>query len=258
MGLKTRAKFYYGFTVDGTNQKIDFNEGAGELTGTLTLGDYTLTEFLSELQLALNDAGTQAYTVTVDRVTRFITINAGSNFDLLITSGSNSATSVYSTAGFTGADVAGAITYTGVISGSEYIPQFFLDQYIPSENNRRRTSSVRKESASGKVEVISYGETANTEMNITFITDIDQGANSDAITTDLSGLANSRLFMDFITDIKPIEFIPDKDAPGTFEKLTLLKTSESSDGVDYLLKELFSKGLAEYYETGKLVFRKDQ
>jgi hypothetical protein len=92
-------------------------------------------------------------------------------------------------------------------------------------------------------------------MNITFITDINQGTDSDAITTDLSGVSNANAFMDFITDAKPVEFMPDKDTPATYDKLILTKTPESRDGTDYELKELFGKGLAGYFESGLLTFR---
>ena len=254
MGLETKSKFYYGYTVDSNNNKIDFNEGGGELTGTLSFGDYSMTDFASELSVALNDAGGQTYTVSVDRDTRAITISASLNFDLLISSGTNSGTSVYTTAGFTGADQTSTNSYTGSATGSEYKPQFLLDQYVPSENNKERLFSTRKESASGKVEVVSFGTVSNVTMNITFITDINQGTNG-AIETDLSGVSNARLFLDHITEVKPVEFMPDRDTTSTFEKLILLSTPQSKDGTNYELKELFSKGLANYYETGKLLFR---
>lgn len=256
MGLKTRTQFFYGFSIDSTNNKLDFDEGGPELTATLTVGDYTLSEFTVELQKQLNTAGGQTYSVSVDRETRFITISASSNFSLLITSGTNASTSVYSTAGFTGADLSGSNSYTGTAVGTVYTPQFFLDGYLPSTDNKKRTIATRKESASGKVEVVSYGETSEVKMNITLITDIDQGANSDAITTDLSGVQNARDFMDFITDIKPIEFMEDASNPSVFEKLILLTTPESNQGVDYELKELFNRNLPEYFETGRLTFRK--
>jgi len=255
MGLKTKAKFYFGYSITSSNSKIDFNEGAGELTGTLNIGDFSMSEFTAEVGAAINAVGTQTYTVTVDRSTRIITISAPGTFDLLITSGTNSDTSVYSAAGFTGADVTGLTTYSGVATGSEYIPQFYLKDYLPSINNRKKTSSTRKESASGKVEVVSYGSVSEVRMNITFITDVDQGADSDVITNNPTGVQNARDFMNFITDIKPVEFMEDVATPGTFEKLILLNTPQSSDGVDYELKELFSMGLAEYYETGKLTYR---
>lgn len=256
MGLKTRTQFFYGFSVDSSNNKLDFDEGAGEITATITIGDYSLSEFVIELQQQLNANGTQSYSVSVDRSTRFITISASSNFSLLITSGTNASTSVYSTAGFTGADLSGSNSYTGAAVGSVYTPQFYLDKYLPSTDNRKRTISTRKESASGKVEVVSWGETSEVRFNITLITNIDQGANSDAITTDLNGVQNARDFLDFITDIKPIEFMEDASNPSVFEKLILLSTPESSDGVNYELKELFNRGLPEYFETGRLTFRK--
>ena len=254
MALLTLPKFYYGYTVSTSNNKINFNEGGGELTGTLTVGDYSLTTFATELSAALNLAGGQTYTVTVNRTTRTLTIAASSNFDLLITSGTNASTSVYSTAGFTGADQTSTNSYEGAATGTEYKPQFYLDQYVPSGNNKQRLSSVRKESASGKVEVVSFGQVSNTTMNITFITNVNQGTNG-GIETDLTAVTKALAFMDHITEIKPVEFMPDRDTPSTYEKLILLSTPQSKDGTDYELRELFGKGLPSYYETGKLVFR---
>ena len=101
--------------------------------------------------------------------------------------------------------------------------------------------------------MISFGTVNFTELNIPFITDIDQGSNG-AIETNLTGVADARAFLTAITTKNPLEFMKDRDSI-TFEKLILESTKEARDGTGYRLNELFNRGLAGYYETGKLVFR---
>ena len=50
--------------------------------------------------------------------------------------------------------------------------------------------------------------------------------------------------------------MPDRNTPGVFDKVILEKTKESSKGVGFKLKELYGKGLIDYYESGLLTFRK--
>lgn len=254
MGLVTRSKFYYGHSVSGDNNIIEFSEGGPNLLASITVGDYSLTDYLNEVGVALNEAGALTYTVSVDRVSRLITISATGTFELYPATGLSG--NAFTLLGYT-LDKSGTSSYEAdTVTGSEYKPQFLLDVFVPSENSKKRIGSVRKNSASGRPEVVSFGQINFTSMNITYITDIDQGLNSDAIETDLSGVANARAFMDYITDIKTIEFMRDRNSPNLFEELLLESTRESPSGTDYDLKELFSRGLAEYFETGKLIFRK--
>ena len=73
--IKTKSKFYYGHTIDIDNNLLDFKEGAGaELTATLSVGEYSLTNFVTELIRALNDAGSLTYSGSLNRTTkRFLT-----------------------------------------------------------------------------------------------------------------------------------------------------------------------------------------
>lgn len=55
--IRTKSKFYYGHTIDSDNNLLDFKEGAGtELTATLNVGEYSLTDFVTEVARALNAA----------------------------------------------------------------------------------------------------------------------------------------------------------------------------------------------------------
>jgi hypothetical protein len=44
--------------------------------------------------------------------------------------------------------------------------------------------------------------------------------------------------------------------PGVYVPCILEKTQKNSKGVGFQLYELYSKGLANYFETGTLTFRK--
>lgn len=256
MAIETRSAFYFGHNVTASNNRISFDEGSGELNATIEIGAVTLTTFASRVAAAMTSAGTQTYSASVDRSTREITISASSNFSLLVSSGSTTGTSAYSLIGFTGADRSGSNSYTGNNgSGQQYRPQFWLMDYVPKENLSRRIDTARNQSSSGKVEVISFGRIEFVKMNITYITNISQGANSDVIETNLTGVADANTFMRYITEIRPIEFMPDRDAPNTKSDLLLEKTPSSGQGTDYELKELLGRGLAGYYETGELEFR---
>ena len=88
---------------DSTNNKLDFNEGAGELTATITPATYTLASLVIEVETQLNSAGTLTYTVSADDDDK-ITISAvGGTFSLLPTEGSNKNESILHILGFNSA-----------------------------------------------------------------------------------------------------------------------------------------------------------
>ena len=85
--LDKLSKWYYGHYVDTSNNILSFNDGT-DRTATLNVGDFSLTEFIVEVQRALNAASSLTFTVSVDRSTRLVTIAAWSTFELQTTSGS--------------------------------------------------------------------------------------------------------------------------------------------------------------------------
>ena len=255
MALNSFARFYYGLSIDTTNNKVNFSEGAGELTATLTSGGYTFEEFADEIERSMSSVGGQAYTVTTNRVTRRLTIAAAGNFTLKISTGSNTGISSYPLMGFTGADVTGTNTYAGNTEcGSEYTPQFKLQDYISSDDWQESVSVAVNESASGTIETVSFGTRSFVQMNIKYISDKLWPTNGNWINNP-SGVADARAFLQSITQKVPVEFMPDKDAPITFQKLLLEKTPVSKNGTGYILKELYDRNLPDIYETGVLVFR---
>jgi hypothetical protein len=103
--------------VDAANNKIDFSESDVAKVAILSLDSYTLEDLATELELRLNDAGANTYTVSVSNGK--ITIAADGAFDLLVETGDNVDASVFADIGFTGDDREGKATYTG--SKVEYV-----------------------------------------------------------------------------------------------------------------------------------------
>lgn len=252
--INTKSIFYYIESVTNDNFYLNFDEGSGELTAQIATGHYTHQDLALAVQSAMNEVGTQSYTVIFNRDDRTFTISSASAFDLLCFSGTEAGVSIFSLLGFSSVDLTGQTIYTGGVSGSEYRPQFKLQDYVDQEDFRESIQAVVNESASGVVETISFGTKKFFEFNIPFITDIEQGAGS-VIETNLSGVSSARQFLRFCTTKKNLEFMPDRNNRTLFFKVLLESTEESSNGTGYRLKELYTKNLPYYFETGKLVFR---
>jgi len=252
--LTTWSVFYYIEPITNENFYLDFNEGAGAIFAEIESGHYSHQDLAVAIAAAMNEVGTQAYAVVFNRVDRSFTISATGNFSLLITTGIHAGADVYSLIGFTGADLTGDDNYTGGVAGGEYRPQFKLQEYVDQEDLQKAVQAVVNKSASGVIETVSFGIEKFFEFNIQFITDISQG-NGSVIETNLTGVNSARLFMRFITTKKQIEFMPDRNNRTVFDSIILESTEEESNGTGYRLKELYTKNLPYYFETGKLVFR---
>mgnify|MGYP003973132581 CR=1 FL=1 len=59
------------YNVDIYNNKIDFDEGSGELSATITPGQYTTSTLAVEVKTALETAGTLTYNVAFDTSSTF-------------------------------------------------------------------------------------------------------------------------------------------------------------------------------------------
>jgi hypothetical protein len=255
MALNTHSKLIYGFTIDSDNFALDFDEGIGEIQASIDLGDYTFGEIADEVAAVLTDAGTQEYTVTIDRETRFVTISATSNFDLLVATGSRFAKSIFGLLGFTISDRTGSNSYTSnVAAGFEYATQMKLQDYISSEEWRRAASAVVNKSASGLVEVVKFGDEKFIQANFRFITDRDMGS-TPVIRTNLNGKQDFLDFIRFMVTKGFAEFFPNEDDVNIFEKVLLESTPGNSDGTGYQLDEQYGRGLPDFYDSGRLVFR---
>lgn len=255
MSITTKSLFYYGHLINDLNFYLDFNEGSGELSAEFNVGDYSLTEFATEIERAMNEAGSQEYSATIDRDTRKITISASSNFDLLISSGSHAGNDIFSLIGFTGSDQTGSNSYEGSnVSGYEYRPPFVLQRYIDFEDYQQASQASENKAASGLVEVLSFGTEKFMECNITYVTDIDTG-NVPHFDNNTSSVSNLRNFLEYITKKYKIEFMPDRDTPSDYTKCILDKTQSNQTGTGFRLYEMYGKGLANWYETKTLRFR---
>lgn len=256
MSLQTLPVFIFDYQVTSTSQFINFDEGGPELTAVLNIGSYSLTDYLSEIERAMNAAGALDFTVTANRDTRIITVAATGTFSLLITSGSNAGASAYANMGFSGADVSGSSSYDGgAAAGNEYIPQFFVQNYTSFDDFKVAADASVNVAASGNTEVLSFGQNQFMRANITFATSRDVGANC-YITNNATGVADLRTFMDYLITKGPVEFSEDKDSRSTFTTCILEATPENGDGVGYRLNELVARRLEGFFETGTLLFRK--
>lgn len=254
MSLLTFSAFNFGHTIDSSNNALDFNEGSGELNATLNNGDYTLTEFVIEIKRAMEAVGALNYTVSVNRTTRIITIAGSATFSLLASTGTRVGIGVWDLMGFAAVNRTGSASYAGTLaSGSQYRPQSLLVDHVASENWNQKNDAVVNEAASGKVQVIYFGDVAFMKFNIRLATNLVISSAQPQIETQTNGVANLRAFMDYIITKAKFEFMADRDTPSTFENVLLEKTPDSKNGTEYQLKE--KQGCPGYFETGVLVLR---
>lgn len=248
--IANRSQFYFGTEITLENYYLNFKEGAGpELTAILTRGYYSLTDFVDEIERALNEAGALTYTVTFNRTTRIINIAATGTFTLLASTGTNVGNSAYSLMGYAAINVTGTSLSGGSGAGYSYRPQYPIQDYVKPGQRQESVDATINETGSGRVEVVKFGLRSFVEMNLRFITSIPQGG---AIENNYTGYEDAQFFMEEITKRGDIEFMEDRDIPGTFYKISLQSTESDSKGLGFKLIEEPALG---YYRTGKLVFR---
>jgi hypothetical protein len=255
--INTFCKFYYGHTINQDNRYLDFQEfGGSALLATLKIGEYSLTDFCNEVARAMNEVGSQSYAVSANRTTRIITVTAPTTtFKLLPVTGSNEARSCYDLLGFS-SDTSYALSQVGdSASGYEWVPQFKPQSYVDFEHQQLSVDGVVKQSTSGAVEAVKFGNFKIMECNFKFITNIYQSQLS-PISNDSQGVENAIAFLEYIITKADLEFIPDKNDASAYHKCLLESTEESKDGLSFKLKEQYASGLVGYYETGILKFRK--
>ena len=253
MTVKTYSAFSYGHEITIDNNQLPFSEnGVDELKAELRTGGYTLGDFSIEMARAMNEVGSLNYISTVDTLTGVITIVGDSNFWLYVTSSSLSSISAYDLLGFT-VELSGSSSYSSdKRSGFLFAPQFYLQSYVDFEDNQKANSVTVSETATGKIQVTKYGDVKFMECNITLQTNIPQGRGS-VIKND-TGETNLRLFMRYAVSKNPMEFYKDIESASLVECL-LESTASDNNGTGFKLIELYTKGYADWYETGKLTFR---
>lgn len=255
MSIETFSVFYYGYEISRSNNIINFNEGSGELVATIAIGKYTATTLQTAIKTALDAAGTLTYTVVFDRDTRKYTISSGSNFDLLLDTGTQSGLAPWTLLGFTGSsDLTGQSSYeSDSVSGDIYEPQFILQDYVEPDHFQESIDSNVLESANGNIETVSFGVRKFIEMNIQYITDIEQDGKT--IKTNPSGVADAVRFLENLKTKGQIEFMPNIDSRSNFISLLVEVLPGNSNGTGFKLREELGINLPKYYRTGKLKFR---
>lgn len=257
MALKTRAKFYYGPEINPNEISLNITEdGIIELTVTLTPSNKSPQSLARELEDALNAVGNNTYTVSINRITRILTISADAPFDLLIATGSIPLSPLWSKLGFTGfVDQTGLSSYSGDTAvGFEFVPQFYLLDYVPPTRNQDTIESTTNETASGEVEVVRFGIKKFLDLNIDFITNIKMAEDS-LIENNSQGVEDAEAFMQNAVKRGLLEFMEDRDNPDNFIIVRLESTPQNRQGLGFRLDEKIGEGLPEYFKTGQLKFR---
>lgn len=253
MALHTFSKFFYDFVIDSDSETLPFDEGTGEVIAEITRGSYAPTVGLFNIASAMNNAGTQSYSITLDRATRLVTISATNPFDLLVATGSV-ANNAFAKLGFTGSDRTGSNIYTGNLPIARvYYPQFKLQDYMPSSINVKSIDPTVRKTADGRVEVVRFGTERFVEMSIKYAT--NKPMDGRVIKNNPTGLDDLVEFMEHVITKAPVEFMPDEDLPNTYEILLIEKTADDKSGMAYSLDEQYKRNLPDIYETGKLTFR---
>lgn len=253
--IETRSSFFFIGPVDSDNFYLDFSEGGPELTAEIPIGSFSHSELAAPIEAALNGAGALTYTVTFDRSTRKFTISASGAFVLLIDTGSHVGADIFPLIGFTGLDTASLASHIANLqAGTEYRPQFYLQDWVDQTDNQKAISPSVVKTANGRVEVVKFGIEKFFEFSIMLVTDIDQGQ-SNFVESDPVAVASLRSFMQFCVEKNNLEFMPDRDNKPLFFKVLLESTEASPNGTGYKLNELYDKSLPNYFESGKLVFR---
>ena len=255
MTITTRSQFYYSDPVAVENRFLDFSEGGPEINGEVDVGSRSPSNLLSAVSRALNSAGALVYSVTFNRVTNRAVISAPTNFELLVTTGTNSGQSVFGLLGFT-VDKTGSNSYESDVDFiTIYRPQFLLQKYISPDRWQENVKATISEAANGVVETFSFGERSFYEFDIMFITDIAQGANS-PIETNATGVADAIDFLKFCATKSDLEFMPNRDTPAVFDTVLFESGAGNSKGTGFKLGAMRGGELPYYYETKTMKFRK--
>ena len=257
--IYTKSKFYYGHTVTADNRAISFSEdNVNELIAELKIGNYSLTSYAQEVRRAMNEvSGGNNYEVSLDRNTRILTISGDNPFTLLTQTGSIILISAFRMMGFNDLqDLTGFNSYSGQFgSGDVYAPQFFLQDYQDFRFNQKTASANVNQSASGLVEIVSYGNVKLMSCNIKYINTYTQPDNS-IFENNPNAIDETLTFLEYLITKGRIEFIADRDDANEYVECILDSTSKEQNGTAFELRELYSQGLNGYFETGLLRFRK--
>lgn len=256
--ITTNSLFYYGTTVTAENRSLDFDEGGPEIQATLNVGSYTPTDFAAEVQRAMRAAGSQLYTVTLNRSTRKLTFVAplgGAN--LRSNTGTRVGTGVWTTAGVSTASDHSMNTDHVATNGAglAYKTQWPVSDYLSFDDNLVKEQGTVSTTPSGISQVIHFGDGSRAEMNIRLITNenLFQACNGESFVYNANGIDDAKSLMSYLVSKGRVEFMPDADAPNSFVKCFLESTPDDRQGLRYRLRNM---NTPDVYETGVITLRK--
>lgn len=246
-----RSAFLYNYNVTEETKTFYFDEGSGVLSFNVQSGAYSFSSLALKIQEGLNSTGTQFYTVVADRPTRKYIISAPVAFDLLP---SVAVQSLFDVIGFT-LDSTGLASHEGGITGTLFLPQFFLENYVPFDHYKKPVKGNVTESPSGITKSTSFGVNSFMTCDINYITDVPQLSGS-PVEGNVNGIDNAIAFFDYLITKGELEFMFDRTDPNTFSRCLIEKTKSDKNGLGYRLKELYGKGLPNVFELKGLEFRR--
>ena len=249
MALKAQSLFLFGYSVDVSNQNLDFQASSGGpvFTAVIPVGNYSLTSLLSAIALAMNTVDSNnTYTVTADRTLVggtqnkiFIATN-GAFLSLLFNSGPNAMTAIDGLIGFNPVDYTGGTTYSGAqTTGQTLIPTYIGYTYRDTLNQAKVFGAVNV-SAAGLKEAVVF----NIQQFIDIQFKYEAKANLQAWQTLFYWLIQQNAF----------DFTPEITNPDYFFQVTLEKTDYEGKGLGYQMKEMLPD-FPNLYDTGPLNFR---
>lgn len=98
------------YITAGNNRKIYFDEGGGQLEGSIIAGSYNANTLCAKIKKAMEAVGALTYTVTYDDDTNLFTIAGSGNFVLVL---SSTTAAIWNSIGWTsGVDTASAASHT--------------------------------------------------------------------------------------------------------------------------------------------------
>lgn len=253
--ITTHSKFLYGFDVDAGTSYIDFDDGTTTYAVQIGSGSKTPDDLIADIETKMNEVGSVvSYDCSFNRATRLFTISGSGPFDLLVNSGTNAASGIYSVLGIaTGSDFVGVTSVTGATAiGTVYNTQFKLQDYIPGDYNQMQRFAEVNKAASGKTTLVTFGTDEIFEMSFKWLTDIKQPSGGPIRTGTVASFA---ALMEHMTLKKAFELYPDENDSTTYYKLVLDATAESGNGTGFKISPKYGANLVGYYDTGVMKMR---
>lgn len=250
MALSAQSLFLYAYSIDSSNQNIDFQvvSSGPVITAVIPVGFYSLTALMAAIVTALTAANSSfSYTCTADRTVsggteNRITIGTSSTFfSVLFGSGPNMTTSPATLLGFNESDFTGSTSYTSSLtSGTSFIPYYRGKNFLPP-NQSQKVLGSKNVSASGQKETIVYA--LQSFWKVEFMDQPYAFVQSQWVP-----------FMQWAIQQRLFEFTPEISSPTVFYEGTLETTAKDGNGMAYEMPEQLpdKPGL---YGTGMMVNR---